>query len=191
MNIFHEWWRDLKYSARHPVARRGLWVCIITTVFILAAAGFWWPAKRTQHELSDQIAAQRRELVQAQQAGKLMRAYAIVQKDVPMLEKKLKQAVSQAHLVDRLGRLARESGIRLLGEAYEERKDGSGRLLLMAELTVQGGYPAVRDFLRGIQSLPIWTEVQEIRLESSRDSNAIKGRVVIITHRPVLESRSS
>lgn len=189
MNKLHEWLSHFAYSPRHPAVRWGVRACLISAVLALAALGFWWPAEQKFLKLSDQITQYRRNLVQAQQADELLQAYAIAQKDVPVFEKKLEQAASQAQLVENFGRLGTQYGVRLLGETYEERKDANGRALLVAELTVQGAYPAMRNFLQGLPSLPTWTEVRDIRLESQRELKIIKGRILVITYRQLLEAK--
>ena len=58
---------------------------------------------------------------------------------------------------------------------------------------MQAGFPALRDFLRDLSSLPTWSEVQEVRIESAQGTAVQKGRIRIVTYRgaPVQLGKSS
>lgn len=182
MNVYG-WFAGLRYAARHPVARAGLWAGLVAMVLMVLALAWWWPAQRAEQGLNNDITAKRRALVQMQQADELLRRYEAARKAVPLLEKKLEQSISQAQLVESLARLARQRGVRVLSETYDEGRSAGGQALLLAELTVQGSYPMLRDFLRDLPGLPMWTEVQEVRLEGARGTAQIKGRIRIATWR--------
>lgn len=177
------WVADLLYAARHPVARAGLWAVLAAMVLVVLALAWWWPAQRAEQGLNNDITAKRRALVQMQQADELLRRYETARKAVPLLEKKLEQSISQAQLVESLARLARQRGVRVISETYDEGRSTGGQALLLAELTVQGSYTMLRDFLRDLPGLPMWTEVQEVRLEGARGAAQIKGRIRIATWR--------
>lgn len=174
---------ELRYGARHPLARTGVRALLGAVLVMAAALVFWFPAQHTNARLEAQITAKRRTLVETKQADELLRLYASAQKSVPLLEKKLEQSVSQAQLVDSLSRLARQHGVRVASETYEEGRSAGGQALLLAELTVQGSYGAVRNFLRDLPTLPMWTEVHEVRLEAARGSAAVRGRIRVATYR--------
>jgi len=174
---------ELRYSARHPLARTGVRVLLGAVVVMAVTLVYWWPAQHANAGLEAQITAKRRTLVETQQADELLRLYASAQKSVPLLEKKLEQSVSQAQLVDSLSRLARQHGVRVASETYEEGRSAGGQALLLAELTVQGSYGAVRNYLRDLPTLPMWTEVHEVRLEAARGSAAVRGRIRVATYR--------
>lgn len=174
---------DLRYSARHPWARAGLGLCVASAALLLIALALWWPAQRERDELEDGIAAKRRALVQAQQADELLAAYARAGRQVAQLEKKLEYAATQAQLVESFARLARQHGVRIVTETYEEGRAAGTQPALSAELAVQAGFPALRDFLRDLSSLPTWSEVQEVRIESAQGAAAQKGRIRIVPYR--------
>ncbi len=180
--------KDLGYSLHHPWVRTALWACLVGLLCAVLGAAFWWPAYQGHAELERQIAAKRREFVQAQQAEQLARAYVKAQQDVTLLEKKLEHAATQAQLVENLARLARQHGVRIISETYEEGRSGAGPVALHAGLAVQGSYRAVREFIRGVSTLPTWSEVHEVWLEKARESNWIKGRIRLVTYRHTVAS---
>jgi Tfp pilus assembly protein PilO len=177
------WMADLRYSSRHPWARAGLWVCAVAAALLLTVLAVWWPAHRQTTALEDQIAGKRRELVQAHQAEDLVRAYAQARKDVALLEKKLDRAATQSQLVDSFAHLARRHGVRIVSETYEEGRTAGAQMTLNAELSVQGSYPALHEFLRDLSTLATWSEVQEVRLESTQGATTQKGRIRVMTYR--------
>jgi hypothetical protein len=178
------WAAELRYSARHPWARAGLWAAAAAGALMLAAAALWWPAQRERLALEGEIAAKRRALVQARQSDELGRAYVQAQAAVVVLEKKLQHGATQAELVENFARLARRHGVRIAAETYDEGRNASGQQpALSAELSVQGSYPALREFLRELSALPTWSEVHEVRLETLRGAGTQKGRIRIITYR--------
>jgi len=187
------WLADLRYSARHPWARAGLWTCAVAAVLMFVVLAVWWPAQREQAALEDKIISTRRAMVQAQQADELSSAYARAHKDVALLEKKLEHAATQAQLVENFARLARNHGVKIVTQTYEEGRGAGTQPTLSAELTVQGGYPALRDFVRDLSALPTWSEVQEVRLESVQGAATQKGRIRIVTYRhaPAQRAESS
>ena len=178
------WAAELRYSARHPWARSGLWAVTAAAVLVLAAAGAWWPAQREHAALDEAIAAKRRGVIQARQSEELARAYAQARGAVEVLEKKLQHGATQAQLVENFARLARKHGVRIVAETYDEGRGAAGaQPALSAELTVQGSYPALREFLRELSALPTWSEVHEVRLETVQGTATQKGRIRIVTYR--------
>jgi Tfp pilus assembly protein PilO len=172
---------ELRYAARQPLARAGTWAAGASAVAMLAALVAWWPAHRDAAALEDRVAAKRRALADARHADELAAAYAKASRDVAALEKKLAYAATQSQLVQDFARLARRHGVRIVSETYEEARGPQPSL--GAELTVQGDYLALRDFVRGLSALPTWSEVQEVRLESAQGSASQRGRIRIVTYR--------
>jgi len=185
------WRADLRHSARHPWARGGLRACALGAALLAASLAAWWPAQRGNAALETEIAAKRRTLSQTRQAQELVGAYAKAAKEVALLERKLEHAATQAQLVESFARLAARHGVKVVGETYDEGRSAAAQTGLSAELSVQGAYPALRDFLRELSALPTWSEVQEVRLETARESGLQKGRIRIMTYRPGPERRSS
>lgn len=178
------WLDDLRYSARHPWARSGLWAVAAAGMLAVVAASAWWPTQRQHAALEEEIAAKRRDLVQARQAEELARAYEQARGAVAVLEKKLQHGATQAQLVENFARLARKNGVKIVAETYDEGRGGTGaQPALSAELTVQGSYPALREFLRELSTLPTWSEVHEVRLETVQGTGTQKGRIRIVTYR--------
>lgn len=163
--------------------RAGGMTCLLAAIALVMAAGYWWPVQSTNLELADRLAQGRRALVEARQAEELARIYARNLQDVPRLEQKLEAAVDQTLIIDGLARLAREHGLRIVNQSYFER---GGRLAsdeLVVELGIEGPYAAIRNFLHGLARLPVWLEVQEVRLANTDDAGIVKGRLRLTNYR--------
>ncbi len=175
------WLADLRTSVRHPWAKAGAWACAAALAALGAAAAAWYPEREAQEVLEQAIVAERRALVEAERAGDLARAYGQARKEVAALDGKLRHAATQAQLVQSFARLARRHGVRIVSETYEEGR--GAQPALSAELTVQGAYPALREFVAELAGLPTWSEVHEVRIESARGAELQKGRIRIVTYR--------
>ena len=174
---------ELRYCLRHRWARSGLIAAAIGIAALTGVTALWWPAHSEQNALEQQISAKRRALARAQQSDELARVYQRAQKDVASLEGKLRHGATQAQLVQSFARLARKHGVRIVSETYEEGRNAAAQATLSAELAVQAPYPALRDFLREVATLPTWSEVHEARIESAQDKALQKGRIRIVTYR--------
>ena len=183
------WLADLRYSARHPWARAGLWACAAALLASGAAFAAWWPEQRAQALLEESISAKRRALVEERRAEALAQAYREAHAGTAALEGKLRHAATQAQLVQSFARLARRHGVRVLGETYDEGRKAGRHAQLGAELTLQASYPALREFVAELATLPTWSEVHEVRIENAQGAAVQKARIRIVTYRQAAEAR--
>lgn len=172
----------IRYAMKNPLARAGGLACLAAALALAAAGGYRWPAQRANLELADRVAAGRRALVEARQAEELAKVYAQDLRDVPLLERKLETAVDQTRIIDGLGRLAREHGLRIVNQSYSERAGGHAGELVV-ELAVEGSYGAIRNFLHGLARLPVWLEAQEAQLAKTDEAGVVRGRLRLINYR--------
>lgn len=166
----------LALLARHPGLRLGLLVALLGAGLALAVGlGQWRPVAREHAALQQQIAAARRAAVQAQDARNLLRAYGNATQAVEQAERKLQAPAGQSELVTRLAQLAEQHEVQILGQSYEEGRAvkseaGSAGSVLVLNLKLEAGYPALREFLAALPRLKSWVDVEEARLERSREA---------------------
>lgn len=170
MKELPRWVDDVRYPLRHPIVRVGLWVNAALVVMTVVFISVWWPVVREHQRLTTAVDEKRRQMVNALQAGDTLRVYRHAQIAVPKLEEKLRTGVRQSELIDRLGQLTRQHDVRVLAQSFEDGKIRGAYLPLQVNLTLQGRYSVVRDFLNDLPSLPVWAEIQEVHLERSRES---------------------
>lgn len=179
------------YSTRHPQVRRGFWVSVVAVSLCLLALIYWWPAHSSYQRLIEETQAKRREIVMSREAQDIANLYHQASQQIPVLERKLNNAVGQAELVNHLATLARQHGVKVLAESYNEGKnEGKGTeryRSLVVQLTLQGRYGALRQFMQGLSDLPVWSEIQDARLESNRAmAGQVKGQLSIVIFREAM-----
>ncbi len=163
---------SLQEAARHPTLRIAIRGGLILTGFlIVAAAMFWWPAHRELASVQAAVEEKRRALVTHMQAGEIAETYKTSLELVPRFEKRLGATLSQAELVESLGKLASRQALRVLAQSFDQRADAEAHEVLALELTLAGDYTGIRGFLGGLDELPVLLEVTEMRLERGRQGS--------------------
>lgn len=173
----------LRYYLRHPAVRGGLWSAAAFAVLATVLATMWWPGERSRRELEQNIESRRAGIVQMREREQVARAFDQARGGVESLETKLAYAATQAQQVADLAQLARKHGVTLISQAYEESTRKNEPPRLYTELTVQGSYRALDNFITGLPQLPSWTEAQDIVIERAHDSGVVKGRMRLVTYR--------
>lgn len=174
---------SLRYYLRHPMVRAALWACAVFTVIAAVVLTMWWPGERSRRELERGIEARRADIVQMREQERVASAFGQAQTGVTSLETKLAYAATQAQQVSDLAQLARKHGVSLISQAYEESTRKNEPPRLYTELTVQGSYRALDNFITDLPQLPSWTEAQDVVIERAHDGGAVKGRMRLVTYR--------
>ena len=173
----------LRYVLRHPVVRAGAWAAALCLVAAATSFAAWLPTHQRVQHLAQELGAKSRALREADQSEKVRLAYEQARKAVEVLEAKLEQAATQAQLLEDFGRLARQHGVRIVSEAYEEGKGAGVQQTLNAELAIRGSYGSIRGFLAATSALRTWSEIDEVVLERAREAGVVEGKVRIVTYR--------
>ena len=173
----------LRYYFRHPGVRAALWAGSALALMAAVLVVLWWPGERRRSELERHIEARRADIVQMREREQVARAFELARGGVQSLETKLAYAATQAQQVADLAQLARKHGVSLLAQAYEESARQNEAPRLYTELTVQGSYRSLDNFIADLPQLPSWTEAQDVVIERARESNVVKGRVRLVTYR--------
>jgi Tfp pilus assembly protein PilO len=140
--------------------------------------GFWWPAFRAQETLDRKIDEARRAIATALQAGELLKGFAAATRATETIERKLNAPIRQAQLVQALAAIAGRHGVRIVSESYDEGKAQADYVPLFMQVALQGNYQGMRGFLNDVPTLPLWVEVEDVRLERLREpAGQIKAQV--------------
>ena len=182
---------DFRYSLRHPRVRAGLMASAAAVlVMLVVGVAYWWPAWNAATNIKAQIEQKRRQAVEASYSGQLAQISRRAAQHVAQIEKKLDASATQVTLVQNLATLARRHNVKILSEAYEEGKAKDGYMPFVHELTLQGGYAELRQFLVALQELPTFTVVQDAVMSRAGNAAAIKTQLRMHTYRKV-ENRPS
>lgn len=168
---------------RHPAVQAGWIACLVALAIAVLAAAWWWPAHRASAALEQQVDAARRALVDARRAHEVAARHAHHLQVVPQLEARLAAAADQTLIVESLGRLARQHGLRIVSQHYAARTDPATGEGLVIELGVEGPYRAARGFLHGVAALPVWIDVHEVQLDRGADAGSVRGRLRMASFR--------
>lgn len=189
--MFGAYQEDFHYSLRHPRVRTGMLVSAAAVlVMLLVGMAYWWPAWNAAATLKTQIEQKRRQAVEASYSAQLAQISRRAAQHVAQIEKKLDASGTQVNLVQNLATLARRHNVKILSEAYEEGKAKDGYMPFVHELTLQGGYAELRQFLFALQELPTFTIVQDAVMSRAGNSAVIKAQLHLHTYRKA-DSRSS
>ena len=177
---------DFRYSLRHPRVRSGVLVSAVAVfVMLLTGVAYWWPALNASATLKLQIEQKRRQAVEASTSAQLVLVSRRAVQHVEQIEKKLAASGTQVNLVQNLSTLARQHNVKILSEAYEEGKAKDGYKPFVHELTLQGGYAELRQFLTALKDLPTFTIVQDAVMSRAGNAAVIKAQLRMHTYRKV------
>jgi len=179
---------ELLFSLRHPRVRASIAVFVGAVLLLVAEVIYWWPTSVSAEKTGAEIEARRQAIFNADLNVQLAHASGLAVQQVALIERKLEASATQAILVQNLEALARRHNIKIISEAYEEGKTKDGYSSFVHELTLQAGYPELRNFIVGIQGLPTFTVVQEAMLGSVSNSPAIRMQLNLITYRGAVGS---
>lgn len=189
--MFAAYQDDFRYSLRHPRVRIGLLVALVSVLLLVTVAiAYWWPAWNAAASLKVQIELKRREAVEASYSAQLAQSSRRAAQHVAQIEKKLDASGTQVNLVQNLATLARRHHVKILSEAYEQGKAKDGYMPFVHELTLQGGYSELRQFLIALQELPTFTVVQDAVMSRAGNAVVIKAQLRMLTYRKV-DNRSA
>lgn len=169
-------WKDIHhavyFSFRHSRVRLGGYLFITALLFtIIIALTVWFPVYNDYSAAWEQNIQSKAEIHKVSLRNKLAIAYQLNKKRLSKVEKKLTVRNGQAEIINGISRLAQRNGISIVSESYNEGESVNGYDLLNQNLILEGGYSSVRQFLRELDQLAVWTVPQEIRLKSLNGSN--------------------
>jgi Tfp pilus assembly protein PilO len=135
-------------------------------------------------QLKNDIVALERELKQYER-------YKDALTSLKTLEKRLSSQSSQVTMVDDLNNLANSSGVHVKASTFKHGKPGRGVRRSHQEIELNGQYFGLREFIKGLTSLPTLTVPAETKLEREQDTGKIKARIHLVSYQSSDESGGS
>ena len=168
---------NILYSLRHPLIKTGMVASgVAITLVIVEFFGYWMPVRNDINRLSESVNLERKRIIDD--------AYLRAIKQLSEVDKKINSPVGHADLVNNIDNLATHRKLTIITESYDEGKEINGYTPLYMELSLQGEYQGMNEFLVDINSLPTWTVVGEgaiSRLAGQQD--LVKAQLRLITYR--------
>lgn len=158
----------LAYAWLHTGVRVAAFAAALALLACLAAVWQWWRAADL-HEQREQALDAARAAASAQSAdGETTEAYLEAERALALVDARLDAPAQQSALVQALARLASEHGVILLSQGFDNARAAEGLRRWSSELALQGRYAQLRGFIGALQSLPLWVEITELRIDAAR-----------------------
>ncbi|MCU7804207.1 MAG: type 4a pilus biogenesis protein PilO [Candidatus Thiodiazotropha sp. (ex Lucinoma borealis)] len=104
------------------------------------------------------------------------------------LEKRLSSRSSQVEMVGHLNDLARSSGVRVKASTFKHGKPDNGVRRSHQEIVLNGQYYGLREFLKGLTSLPTFTVPVETKVERDNNTRKIKASIHLVSYQSAEDS---
>ena len=160
-------YRAIGFSFRSFRVRMGGYLFLTTLLCsVIITLALWLPVYSEYSTAWKENVLSKSEIRKVSLRNELSDAYQLNTKRVSKIEKKLRIRISQAEIINDISRLAQRNGINIVSESYSAGESIEGYELLNQNLVAEGGYSSIRQFLREIDQLAVWTVSQEVRLKN-------------------------
>ncbi|MGH7739112.1 MAG: hypothetical protein ACREL1_03090 [bacterium] len=185
MNRFKSLSGFLARVLNHQKVRRAVWAALIAgTVDLLLFCFFWMPAALDHHGLEKSIGGYRRAKLESEKSQETARVYEDLNRRSLLLSAKWKAPATQASLVESVTRIASRRHLKVLAQDFEMKKSPGGGTDFEQNLSLSGGYGALREFLDDLDNLPTLTLVRQARLErGSSLTGEMRATLLLSTYR--------
>lgn len=167
------WGNSMCCILRQQGVRRGL-VVLAVALILLIIGGIQYHRKATIEigGLQAELAQKRREAADMQYAKQVAVAFSAGQKQIAVLEQKLRVQGVQSTLVHEMEKLCKLSAAQVLAQTYQDGKVEGSYGVLQHELVVAGSYHNLRRLIRELERLPTLSFVEEANFSkpSGRDA---------------------
>jgi len=167
--------------SRYPEIRASLMLFVFSSLVYLAAFGFTWSGLNAYTQQQARHALARRAATEAITADQLAAAYDHARKTLPEIEARLRRPIHQSNLAVQATKLAKQSGVLIQNQAYENPKHVQDHFELQHEVVIQGQYRNVYRFIRGLESWNTWTTVRAMRIERTGKQHLVRADLKLLT----------
>lgn len=171
------------FTFRHPVVRNGgIAVVVTASIFVIALLLFWYPSSSKHLEIQQDIDHLNNKLIALTQLNNLSHTYYATEKALKKVEKKLDTSISLSEFTNALYKLASKNNIKIISKSSRDMQEKQGYKILYQELTLQGQYKAMRQFILSLRDMPVWTLIKETRLKKKKGSKELIGDFVLASY---------
>lgn len=164
-------YREIHFSFKHSRVRMGGYLFLVTLLLlIINSLLVWFPVYQDYSEVWEENKKNQSDIQRISQRNKLAITYNENLKRVSQIENKLNVRNSQSEINYGVSQLAQKNHISIITESYSEGASENGYSLLNQNLVLEGKYSSIRQFLKDINYLAVWTVPQEIQLKTVNDN---------------------
>ncbi len=187
MNNYYTHVSKLRYALRQHFNKKLVFASALVTFICLGVfVGYWLPVNSKVDAIDEQINKIRTDISRSMKLTETAIRYKKTAKNVALIEKRLNSDSRQATIIDSLNRLAKRYRVHIIDEAYEEGRGKEHYQPLNHDLTIEGSYLAIRNFLHAIDGLSTWTVIIESKMSlRSNDSRLVIASLRLATYRKI------
>lgn len=167
---------------RVPAIRAGV---LVLGVAVLALAAVWplllVPTDRAQAAQRERAAGLSRLLAQIEAREAAADRHAALAEEVAALEARLDAPVDRSTLVERMSALSAEAGTRVIHGANSFGEERGGVVPVLQDLTVEGSYAELRDFLGRVAGMETLTLLASLEMSANPDGTLVRARTRFVT----------
>ncbi|MCG8013767.1 MAG: hypothetical protein ABW157_12510 [Candidatus Thiodiazotropha sp. LLP2] len=173
----------ISFALRNSYLRMGLLVFIFGFAFLLWSYFGYLRIWETRYEnklevfkqLQNSNAILKRE---HQQFTKYKKALT----SILILENRLSSHSSQVSMAEHINEMARKSGVRVKASTFKQGEVDRGVRHSLQDIELSGQYYGLREFLKGLSTLPTLTVPVETKVEREKGSQKIKARIRLVSY---------
>ena len=167
---------------RVPVVRAGA----VALALALAGLGAVWPlllvpAEREHEAQRDRAAGLSQVLSELRDRRALAERFAALSAEAHAIERRLGADVDRSALVERMSAISAAAGTRVIHGANSFGDERAGLVPVVQDLTVEGSYAQVRDFLARVSALETLTLLMSAEMSANPDGTLVRGRMRYMT----------
>ena len=167
---------------RVPAIRAGA----VALALALAGLAVVWPlllipAEREHRAQRDRAAGLSRVLSELGERQALAERHRALGAEADALERRLGADVDRSALVERMSAISTAAGTRVIHGANSFGDDRAGVTPVLQDLTVEGSYAQVRDFLARVSALETLTLLMSAEMSANPDGTLVRGRMRYMT----------
>ncbi|MEW8084846.1 MAG: type 4a pilus biogenesis protein PilO [Candidatus Thiodiazotropha endolucinida] len=179
----------LKLPVRVAYAIRNRHLQIGSTVFISCLLFFLWQyfghLRVWEHQLEEKFSEFKllqNDIVKLKNDLQNNKRYNDAFISLNKLENRLSSQSSQVTLIGHINDLAKLSGVHVKASTFRHGKSDRGVMRSHQEIELSGQYTGLREFIKGLTSLPTLTVPVETKVEREQDTRKIKARIHLVSY---------
>ncbi len=177
----HRWQKLLTYL-RVPMLRTGLLLTILGAVLTLTATwGYWQPSQGRLSHNQAQVVALNRAISGTEARLALTDRYIELSAQVDELESQLAADIDRSELVEWMTALASEANTRIIHGTNTFGQPRAGIVPVIQDLTVEGAYGDVRDFVEKVAGLETLSFLLSVDFSANPDGTLVRGKMRFMT----------
>lgn len=168
---------------RVPALRRGLILAIAAAAALIVVRSEWLlPARAELAQLkADAIALQTR-LDDAAARRALSGDFRRLTAELDALDARFSASVERSELVERMATMSARAGTRIIHGANSFGAEKDGVVPVLQDLTIEGSYPQIRDFIGELARVETLTLPRSVEFSANAEGTLVRAKFRLVTY---------